>query len=41
MGKVDAGLRQESETVADACPESYISRAAWSLWAVITDGRPP
>jgi hypothetical protein len=23
------------------CPDAYISRATWSLWAVITDGRPP
>ena len=22
-------------------PDAYISRATWSLWAVITDGRPP
>jgi hypothetical protein len=23
------------------CPEAYISRATWALWAVITEGRPP
>ena len=23
------------------CPDAYISRATWALWAVSTEGRPP